>query len=48
MELVLRAYELNSTLNGENIDGMEKYLIECEGFKRRRMVTRLVDQWVML
>ena len=34
--MVLRAYEFNSTLNGENIDGMEKYLTECEGFKERR------------
>jgi hypothetical protein len=31
--ILLRAYEFSSTLHGESIDEMEKYLIRCDAFK---------------
>lgn len=33
VRMLLRAYEFSSTLHGESIDEMEKYLIECDAFK---------------
>jgi hypothetical protein len=33
VRMLLRAYEFSSTLVGESIDEMEKYLIECDAFK---------------
>ncbi len=33
VRMLLRAYEFSSTLVGENIDEMEKHLIECDAFK---------------
>jgi hypothetical protein len=33
VRMLLRAYEFSSTLAGESIDEMEKYLIECDAFK---------------
>ena len=33
MRMLLRAYEFSSTLYGESIDEMEKYLIRCNAFK---------------
>lgn len=36
VRMLLRAYEFSSTLHGESIDEMEKYLIECDAFKEPR------------
>jgi hypothetical protein len=36
VRMLLRAYEFSSTLFGENIDEMEKHLIECDAFKDSR------------
>lgn len=33
VRMLLRAYEFSSTLHGESIDEMEKYLIKCDAFK---------------
>lgn len=33
VRMLLRAYEFSSTLVGDNIDEMEKYLIRCDAFK---------------
>ncbi len=33
VRMLLRAYEFSSTLPGESIDEMEKYLIRCDAFK---------------
>jgi Fic family protein len=33
VRMLLRAYEFSSTLHGESIDEMEKYLIRCDAFK---------------
>lgn len=33
VRMLLRAYEFSSTLAGDNIDEMEKHLIECDAFK---------------
>lgn len=33
VRVLLRAYEFSSTLRGESIDEMEKYLIKCDAFK---------------
>ncbi|MEO5978371.1 MAG: Fic family protein [Chryseolinea sp.] len=33
VRMLLRAYEFSSTLVGESIDEMEKYLIECDAFR---------------
>jgi Fic/DOC family len=33
IRMMLRAYEFSATLQDEDIDTMEKYLIECEAFK---------------
>jgi hypothetical protein len=33
VKMLLRAYEFSSTLLGESIDQMERYLIECDAFK---------------
>jgi hypothetical protein len=33
VRMLLRAYEFSSTLRGESIDEMEKFLIECDAFK---------------
>jgi hypothetical protein len=33
VRMLLRAYEFSSTLGGESIDEMEKFLIECDAFK---------------
>lgn len=33
VRMLLRAYEFSSTLVGDNIDVMEKHLIECDAFK---------------
>jgi prophage maintenance system killer protein len=33
VRMLLRAYEFSSTLVGESIDEMEKYLIKCDAFK---------------
>ena len=33
IRMMLRAYEFSATLQDEDIDTMEKYLIKCEAFK---------------
>jgi DNA-binding Lrp family transcriptional regulator len=33
IRMLLRAYEFSETLNGEDIDAMEQFLIECDAFK---------------
>jgi hypothetical protein len=33
VRMLLRAYEFSSTLSGESIDELERYLIECDAFK---------------
>lgn len=33
VRMLLRAYEFSSTLHGDSIDEMEKYLIKCDAFK---------------
>jgi hypothetical protein len=34
VRMLLREYEIRSTLVGDSIDEMEKHLIECDAFKK--------------
>lgn len=36
VRMLLRAYEFSATLRGENIDEMEKHLVECDAFKEQK------------
>lgn len=36
VRMLLRAYEFSSTLQGESIDEMEKYFIECDAYKESK------------
>jgi hypothetical protein len=46
VRMLLRAYEFSSTLKGESIEEMEKFLIECDAFKEPKEGKLKIISWL--